>query len=82
MCLQMAVNDSNTLSSVVEGLARIAELICRYAVVEDLYFQHVSKGASELERALTKLYVDILCYLSVARQYVEERTASRLISVA
>ena len=73
---QIAVNDSNQLVSVIEGLAQTAELICRYAITEDLYLQNKSEATKELERALVKLYADILTYLSKAKQYVEQGTAS------
>jgi hypothetical protein len=75
-CLQIAVNDIHKHASVVEGLARIAELICRFAVVEELYLQGTSKAAQELDRAVVRLYSSILGYLSQARQYLEQGTAS------
>lgn len=73
---QVAVNDTNKLASVVEGLAQTAELISRYAVTEALYLQNKSEATKELERALVKLYADILSYLFKAKQYVEQGTAS------
>lgn len=73
---QVAVNDSNKLASVVEGLAQTAELISRYAVTEALYLRNKSEATKELEKALVKLYADILTYLSRAKQYVEQGTAS------
>ena len=75
--MQIVVNDSSKLESVVEGLARIAELICRFAVVEVLYLQGTSKAAKELEKAVTKLYASILDYLSKAKHYFEQGTASK-----
>ncbi|KAF2463404.1 uncharacterized protein BDR25DRAFT_362944 [Lindgomyces ingoldianus] len=78
-CLQIAVNDSNKLASVVEGLAWIAELICRYSVTEALYLQGVSEATKELERALVKLYAKVLSYLSKAKQYLEKGTAKRML---
>jgi hypothetical protein len=61
---------------VIEGLAQTAELISRYAITEGLYLQNKSEATKELERALVKLYADILIYLSKAKQYVEQGTAS------
>jgi hypothetical protein len=61
---------------VIEGLAQIAELICRYAVMEALYIYDASKAATKLERAVVKLYASILGYLAKARQYFEQGTAS------
>lgn len=60
----------------IEGLARIAELICRHAVLEALYLQDTSKASEELERAVIKLYACVLRYLSKAKQYFEQGTAS------
>ncbi|KAF1946986.1 hypothetical protein EJ02DRAFT_331027, partial [Clathrospora elynae] len=80
--LQMTVNDTKKLALVIEGLARIAEIICRYAVTEALYAYGASKAAGELERAIVKLYSSILGYLSKARQYFEQGTAGRIIRSA
>jgi hypothetical protein len=74
--LQAAVNDSNKFALVIEGLARVAELICRYAVIEALYIRDTSGSNRELERAVVKLYAGILSYLSRARQFFEEGTTS------
>lgn len=60
----------------VEGVASIAELICRYAVVENLYCRSVSAAADELERALVGLYVEIMLYLSKAKSYFDQGAAS------
>lgn len=46
LVLQIAVNDTDKLASVIEGLARIAELICRYAVTEALYIHGASKAVT------------------------------------
>jgi hypothetical protein len=60
----------------IEGLAWIAELICRYAVTEALYIYGAPQAAKQLERAVVKLYASILGYLSKARQYFEQGTTS------
>ena len=62
---------------VVEGLAEIAELICRYAVMESLYNQAASRADEGLRRAMVKLYAGILGYLSKANQYFKQGTASQ-----
>ncbi|KAF2796410.1 hypothetical protein K505DRAFT_415804, partial [Melanomma pulvis-pyrius CBS 109.77] len=80
--LQVTVNDSHRLALLIEGLARIAELICRYAVTEALYVEGASKPDEGLERAIVKLYASILIYLSKARQYFEQGTAKRIIKSA
>jgi len=74
--MQIAVNDINRYASVVEDLARIAEVICRFALVEDIYLQGTSKVVEELERAVVKLYASILGYLSKAKRYLEQGTIS------
>lgn len=77
--LQIAVNDYNKYAAVVEGLSWLAELICRYAIVENLYPQSTSEAAAELERALVKLYAAILIYLSKAKHYIEQGSAKRIL---
>ncbi|KAJ4303119.1 hypothetical protein N0V90_002011 [Kalmusia sp. IMI 367209] len=76
--LQITVNDVNTFASVIEGLPRIAELIYRFAITEALYIQGTSDVVKELERALVKLYVNILGYLSKAKQYLDQGTANNI----
>lgn len=63
----------------MEGLAEIAELICRYAVTETLYNQAVSKAYEGLKRAMVKLYAGILCSLSKANQYFKQGTTSQYL---
>lgn len=65
----------------VEGLAWIAELICRHAVLEDLYLRETSKAAEELQRALVTMYAAVLIYLSKAKRYLEQGSASQYISL-
>jgi len=74
--LQIAVNDVGKYASVVEDLARIVELICRFALTEELYLQGISKAVRELELAVVKLYARILVFLSTAKQYLEQGTVS------
>lgn len=64
----------------VEDVAWIAELICRHAVLEGLYLRQTSKAAEELQKALVTLYTAILIYLTKAKQYLEEGSASQYIS--
>ena len=58
----------------------MAELICRYAVVEKLYSWSASEAAVELKRALVKLYTSILIYLSKMKHYLEMGSASWCVS--
>jgi hypothetical protein len=64
---------------VVEGAASIAEIICRYAVFEELYLQPTSPATNELKRVLVQLYAAIMIYLSKARSYFEQNSPSRYI---
>jgi len=64
----------------MEDAASIAEIICRYAVFENVYIQSVSIADDELERALVQFYTAILMYLSKAKEYFQENSASRYLS--
>ncbi|OCK86545.1 ankyrin, partial [Cenococcum geophilum 1.58] len=77
--LQIAVNDYNKFSAVVEDVAWIAELICRHAVLEGLYLRQTSNAAEELQKALVTLYAAVLIYLTKAKQYLEEGSAKRIL---
>jgi hypothetical protein len=61
---------------VVEGAASIAEMICRYAIVEDLYLLSALLAADELLRALVQLYATIIIYLSKAKAYFHQNSTS------
>ena len=65
--------------AVIESIETVAEVICRYAIVEDLYPHSSSAVGNELEAALIKLYAAILICLSRARRYLEQRTAVRIL---
>ncbi|KFA71872.1 hypothetical protein S40288_07723, partial [Stachybotrys chartarum IBT 40288] len=75
--LQTAVNDHAKFGEVLEGVSWVAELICRYAVVERLY-----SSQGELRRVLIKLYIAILIYLSKAKLYLEKGSAKRIFESA
>lgn len=62
----------------IEGAASIAEMICRYAVVESLYPLAPPRGKAgeELARALSKLYAAILIYESKAKAFFGQSSAS------
>ena len=75
--LQIAVNDSDKFAFVVESAASIGEIICRYAVFEDVYLQSPSPATDELQRALVKFYAAIMIYLSKVKSYFEENSASQ-----
>ena len=71
------MNDFNKFASVVEGATLIAELICRYAIFEDLYLRYSSPATDELKRALVKLYTAAMIYLSKAKNYFDQNSASK-----
>lgn len=75
----MAVNDSKKFGEVIEGIAWIAEIICHYSIVEGLYLNEKSEATKELRRALVKLYAAVLTYLSKAKHYLEQRSASKYV---
>jgi hypothetical protein len=78
--VQIIVNNYNKFDALVEGLAWVAELICRHVILERLYLGQVSKAAEELQRALVTLYTGILIYLSKVKQYLQEGTGSEYLS--
>jgi hypothetical protein len=62
---------------VIEGLAQVAELICRYHAIEALYLHGASPYTKDLENSIVKLYASILIYLSKAKQYFGQGTAGQ-----
>ncbi|KFY32484.1 hypothetical protein V493_00153, partial [Pseudogymnoascus sp. VKM F-4281 (FW-2241)] len=79
LLLQIAVNDHATYATFIEGAALMAEMICRYAVFEDLYLRSTSLATDELKRALVQLYAAIMIYLSKAKRYFDQNSAKRII---
>lgn len=77
----MAVNDSEEYFAVLEGTERIAKLIYRYAIFENVYLggEHSVEGKAkeELEKALKNMYKAILLYLFKAKRYYSQ-TATRM----
>jgi hypothetical protein len=61
---------------VVENAASIGEIICRYAVFENVYLQSPSAADDELQRALVKFYAAIMIYLSKVKSYFDQKSAS------
>ena len=57
----------------------MGELICRHAILEDLYLGQTSEAAEELQRAFVTLYAAVMIYLIKAKQYLEQRSASEYI---
>jgi hypothetical protein len=80
---QIAVNESNKFNFVIDSAATIAEIICRYAAIEEVYIKSTSGSTTtspvqeELERALVRFYAAILVYLSKTRKYFREASPSQ-----
>lgn len=77
------MNESNKFNFVIDSAATIAEIICRYAVIEEVYIKSSSRSTTtspvqeELERALVQFYAVILVYLSKTRKYFREASPSQ-----
>ncbi|KAG9849039.1 hypothetical protein KCU98_g4707, partial [Aureobasidium melanogenum] len=69
LLLNMAVNDSMSFQAMAEGIGLVSAMITRYAVVESLYLLEESSLKAQLTSGITKLYVSILRYLSIAKTY-------------
>ncbi|KAF7125236.1 hypothetical protein CNMCM5793_001414 [Aspergillus hiratsukae] len=79
--IQSVVSDFQNYNCLLEGAALIAEVLCRSSVYEQvlLGLPSTSPAKAELARALTKLYIKILEHLARAKQYLAERTLTRII---
>ncbi|VUC25174.1 unnamed protein product [Clonostachys rosea] len=77
--LTVAVGDLDTYKGMFETTADIAEYICRTAVLESLVRGKSSQAADELSRAIIKLYIAILTYLSRATAYCNQNTFKRIL---
>ncbi|CAG9938653.1 unnamed protein product [Clonostachys rosea f. rosea IK726] len=77
--LTVAVGDLDTYKGMFETTAEIAEYICRTAVLESLVKGKSSQAADELSRAIVKLYISILTYLSRATAYCNQNTFKRIL---
>jgi hypothetical protein len=69
------VNEHQAFDTVLEGMERISNLICRYAVFEALYLNPQLKVYMGLKRALTELYEAVLKYLSKVKRFYAKRSA-------
>ena len=64
--MQIVVNNI-TKYALVENLARIAKLICRFTLTKELYLYSKSKTVKEVVLAIVKLYARTLVFLSTAK---------------
>ena len=63
----------------VESASSIAEIICRYAIFEDVYLQFPSAATDELQRAVVRLYAGIMIYLSKVKSYFDQNTMCKFV---
>lgn len=61
----------------MESATSIAEMICYYAIFEELCLCQTSPATDELKRALVQFYAVILTYLSEAKSYFDQNSASQ-----
>lgn len=72
--LEIAISDSKSRELILEHATSLAEIICRYAVFEDLLLRSPSAAVSEMKRALLTLYTRILIYLAKAKAYFHDNS--------
>lgn len=77
--LQIAVSDMIKFGFVVEGAEKIARMISRYAIFEEIYLQRTSRARGELQDTLVRLYATILLYLSKAKAFFGQNSAKRML---
>lgn len=73
---KIAVGDFQKYDFAVEKASLIAEMICRYAEIENLYRKFPSRARDELDQALSHLYTSIMAYLARTRAYFRQNTLS------
>ncbi|KAF8253214.1 hypothetical protein K440DRAFT_657719 [Wilcoxina mikolae CBS 423.85] len=80
--LQVAVNDKETMGTVLIGVEKIAHLLVRCTAYEELYLRVVPKVTTHLnlEETLTELYTAVLEFLAGAKRYFESGPAVGLLS--
>ena len=62
--------------NIVEGIEFVSGLITRYAVIEKLYLHQQCESTPGLYEAITKLYANVLIYLSKVKAYYMGNTWS------
>jgi hypothetical protein len=77
--IKVAVNNITTFAFVTESATKMAEIICRCALFEDVCIQSASTTGSELQRSILQLYVSILRYLAKVKRYYDEHSASEFV---
>ncbi|OQD71649.1 hypothetical protein PENPOL_c001G07560 [Penicillium polonicum] len=77
--LQMAVNDVERYSAMIEGVEVVSGIIARYAEVEKAQLIGRSNLKTQLENRLVKLYTSVLGYLAEAKKYYASSTGKRML---
>lgn len=71
--VQIAINDFNKIDFVVQGAEKIANMMARYRIVEQVYIRNHSAAAKQLEQGVVRVHGLILKYLVEAKRYFEQR---------
>ncbi|KAL2797362.1 ankyrin repeat-containing domain protein [Aspergillus keveii] len=77
--LQLAVNDVERYSAMIEGVEVVSGIIARYAEVEKAQLMGRSNLKTQLENGLMKLYASVLGYLAEAKKYHGSSTGKRML---
>jgi hypothetical protein len=72
----LEIVDSQTLGAMLVGLEFVSELITRNAMLENLYLRAAPVAQGPLGDSITRLYTFILQYLSNAKRYYSQSSAS------
>ena len=84
--VKIASHSHDTQAELIEGIAKLSELICRYAIFEQVYLQDqsvLSKSLKDkLTAALKKLYLAHFRYCLEAIQYSERSFAGKALGPA
>lgn len=77
---QIAINDKENMEAVLIGIERIAKLLVRCTVYEELYIRSKSKpfNHSSLQDNLLELYSGVLEFLSYTRRHLNQNSGSKL----
>lgn len=71
---QVSIHDQKMQAEVVDGIANLSKLICRYAVFEDVYIRDQSllqeSLKTKLTAALKALYMAVFTYLVEVNVYI------------
>ncbi|CZR60508.1 related to vegetatible incompatibility protein HET-E-1 [Phialocephala subalpina] len=77
--LTIAIADTQTFGAMVEGIEKVAMLVTRCRILEQLYLNHGGDDI-EFEEALVNLYVAILKFECNAIRFYGKNTAKRILS--